>query len=543
MKGKVIDREGVIEKFGVPPEKVIEVQALIGDSTDNVPGAPGIGPKTAVQLLAEYGDLDTLLARAHEIKQPKRRESLIQNAELIRISRRLVTLGLHHAGRAARSKSFGVADPDPKTLIGFLKEMEFRTLVRRVEEGVAGSPAMGASFAPVSHDAVAAASDGFDRTKYRSIQDIDELAELGRARPRARPCRARRHDERCRTAPYAIWSASRWRSGRTRRPTCRWATAAPDDLMSASAAPKQIPLDDAIEALRPMLEDPAVMKVGVDLKREVSVALAPRRHRRSDRRRHAALLRCGERPARPRQGRARRAAARPSSDAAEGRHRLGQGRKAFAEIDLAPATEYAAEAADVAVRLWTLLKPGVHAAKKHTVYETLERPMLAVLADMEQAGVKIDPRRLGQLSSEFTQKIVQLEAQASEQAGRAFNLGSPKQIGDVLFGELGMAGGKKTKTGAWSTDVKVLDELAEQGHVLPRTILDWRMYSKLKSTYTDTLRDAISSRTDRVHTTFSLAATPTGASPPPTRTCRTSRCAPRKGGRSAPPSSPRRATC
>jgi DNA polymerase-1 len=498
MKNKVIDRDGVIEKFGCPPEKVIEAQALIGDSTDNVPGAPGVGPKTACQLLEEYGDLDTLLARASEIKQPKRREAIVNNADQIRISRALVTLKTD-APVPTLLEDLGVSEPNAKPLMAFLKEMEFRTLVRRVEEG------MGAAAPPPEP---AATDQAFDRSKYVCIQSIDALQQIATAALKqgyvgldvvttgGHSAATDLVGLALALAPNAACYVPLGHKG------------AGDDLIAI--APEQIPLEDAIAILRPMLEDASVLKVGHDLKRALAVLS-----------RHDVELATIDDAMLVSYAVANGLRGHGLDELADrllGHRALvlkdlvgsGKAEKSFAEVPLAPATEYTAELADMALRLWLILKPELHKAKKTTLYETLERPMPRVLADMELEGVKIDTKKLARLSSEFAQKIAEIEDRAHEEAGHAFNVGSPKQIGDVLFGEMGLPGGKKTKTGAWSTDVKVLDELADQGHALPRTILEWRLYSKLKSTYTDTLREAINPRTSRVHTTFGLAATPTG---------------------------------
>jgi DNA polymerase-1 len=269
-------------------------------------------------------------------------------------------------------------------------------------------------------------------------------------------------------------------------------------------------MDDAIAALRPVLEDPGVLKVGQNLKYDLAVLkrygveVSPI----DDTMLVSYVVAAGLRGHGMDEMSERLLGHRPISfkDVAGS----GKDAKTFDQVELGPATEYSAEDADVTLRLWLLLKPELHKAKKHTVYETLERPLPSVLADMELAGIKVDTKVLSRLSSEFAQKIAELEDKAQAQAGHPFNLGSPKQIGDVLFGEMGLPGGKKTKTGAWSTDVKVMDELAVQGHELAQTILGWRQYSKLKSTYTDALKEAISPRTGRVHTSFALAATPTG---------------------------------
>ncbi|MGD2133997.1 MAG: DNA polymerase I [Maricaulaceae bacterium] len=499
MKNKRIDREGVIEKFGAPPEKVIEIQALTGDSVDNVPGAPGIGPKTAIQLLEEYGSLDEILARAEEIKQPKRRQSLIDNADLIRVSKELVTLNAETPVEASL-EDFGVSDPNPEPLLKFLNEMEFRTLTRRIEEGMTGRSV-------TSNEA--AAETGVDRSKYVCIQKIKDLKDWVE---RATALGVVAVD----TETSALDSANADLVGVSLALAPNEACYIPlghrggGDLVDGGATPEQIDLEKAIKVLKPMLEDPSVLKIGQNLKYDLAVftRYGVRVDPIDDTMLISYVIAAGLR------GHGMDAL----SETLLG-HRCisfkevagtGKNQKSFAEVELAPATEYAAEDADITLRLWMKLKPEMVAAKKTTVYETLERPMPAVLADMELAGIKVDRTVLARLSSDFAQKIAQLEAQAHSQAGREFNLGSPKQIGEIFFGELGLPGGKKTKGGAYSTDVKVMEDLAAQGHELPQTILDWRQYSKLKSTYTDLLVEAISPRTGRVHTSFALAATTTG---------------------------------
>ncbi len=502
MKNRKIGPDEVVEKFGVTPDKVIEIQALSGDSVDNIPGAPGIGPKTAVTLLEEFETLDALLERAEEIKQPKRRQTLIDNAEQIRISRELVTLKAD-VPIEEELDTFAVRDPDPDQLIGFLKEMEFRTLTKRIEEEVTGRA--------VTSDE-AAMETGVDRSKYECVQTMEALQGWIE---RSHSIGVVAVD----TETDALDSAGAGLVGISlavgpneacyiplahRRPS--------DDLIEADGAsdPDQIPLDDALEALKTLLEDEAVLKVGQNLKYDLSVfsrygvRLAPY----DDTMLISYVTAAG----------LRGHGMDELADRLLG-HRCitfkevagsGKSQKSFDLVELEPATAYAAEDADVTLRLWRNLRPELTGSGMLTVYETLERPMPTILSDMELAGVKVDVDRLGQLSSEFEQKMAGLEAEAYEQAGREFNMGSPKQLGEILFDELGLPGGKKTKTGAWSTDAKVLDELAAEGHDLPRTLLSWRQFAKLKSTYTDALREAVNPKTGRVHTSFSLAATTTG---------------------------------
>jgi DNA polymerase-1 len=505
-----ICRPQVIEKFGMGPEHVIDIQALAGDSVDNVPGAPGIGIKTAAQLLTEFGDLDTLLERAHEIKQPKKRETLIEYAEQVRISRELVRLKTD-APMPEPIDDLKVREPEAETLAAFLEAMEFRTLARRVAEGAAPpSGSFGAPSPAKPAPAAVAAAVQIDPTQYHCIQDIETL---DRWIARARESGVIGFD----TETDALSSAQAGLCGLSLAVTPGEAAYIPVghcatdglDLMAASDW-KQIPLQEAVARLKPLLEDPAVLKVCQNGKYDIAVMkrygveVAPtddtmlmsyvlegglHGHGMDE----LSQLHLGHIPI-------------PFKQVAG----TGKKEKSFAQVELHPATCYAAEDADVTLRLHGVLKPRLAREGMVTVYETLERPMPAVLAEMELAGIRVDPERLRQLGHEFSLKMVELEAQAHSQAGRPFNLGSPKQIGDILFGEMGLPGAKKTPTGAWATDVKVLEDLAEQGLPLPRTIVDWRQVSKLKGTYTDALIAAAHPDTHRVHTSFSLAAAATG---------------------------------
>ncbi|MCA6124768.1 DNA polymerase I [Bradyrhizobium sp. WSM 1704] len=569
MKDRRIGRDEVIEKFGVPPEKVVEVQALAGDSTDNVPGVPGIGVKTAAQLIIEYGDLDQLLFRATEIKQPKRREALLENAEKARISRQLVLLD-DKVELEVPLDDLAVHEPDPRRLIAFLKAMEFSTLTRRVAEYSQIDPASvdadpgnksGASVfsplppsdvKPVPGDGTTAAAPaasavkertkptgarddkasslkgtpaalaesrgeairkiGFERSKYQAIGSLDQLnAFLARAQD---------------TGYLAIEAMSESIDPMQAELSGLALAVAPNDacyvplghkqpgggagLFDAGLAPGQIKPADALAALKPLLESTGIQKVGFNTK-FTAVLLAQ----------HGITL-------------ANTDDAQLMSyalDAGRGSHALeqlaerwfghavvsygglvgsGKGKLTFDQVTIDKATEYAAESADVILRLWRVLKPRLVSERMLTVYETLERPLVAVLARMERRGISIDRQVLSRLSGEFAQTAARVEAEIQEIAGEPVNVGSPKQIGDIIFGKMGLPGGTKTKTGAWSTTAQVLDDLAEQGHEFPKRILEWRQVSKLKSTYTDALPTYVNPQTHRVHTTYALAATTTG---------------------------------
>ena len=502
MKNLRIGYPEVLEKFGVTPDKVVDVQALCGDSVDNVPGAPGIGIKTASALINEYGDLDTLLARAGEIKQNKRRETLIDFADQIRLSRELVRLD-HQTPLPAPIESLAVAPPEPATLSAFLEAMEFRTLARRVGDGAGTKPA-------TADPKPAEAPKPIDTTTYVCVRD---LATLDAWIKRAGEVGIIAFD----TETDSLSSANSGLCGVSLAITPGEACYIPvghveaDGLaLEEAAALDQIPIDNVIARLKPMLEDPSILKVAQNAKYDLAVLsrygidVAPiedtmlisyvleagmHNHGMDE----LSVLWLGHQPI--------------SFKEVAG---SGKAQKSFRHVALEPATAYAAEDADVTLRLYNVLRPRLPREHLLTVYETLERPMPPVLAAMECHGIRVDPERLRQLSNDFSVRMAELEVQAQALAGRPFNLGSPKQIGDVLFGDMGLDGGKKTATGVWSTDASVLEDLAVKGHALPRVLLDWRQLSKLKGTYTEALVAAISPRTGRVHTSYALASTTTG---------------------------------
>ena len=503
MKNKTMGREQVFEKFGVGPEKVVDIQSLAGDSVDNVPGAPGIGVKTAAQLLDEYGDLDTLLARAEEIKQPKRRQTLIDNADLIRISKQLVTLK-DDVPLDVPLEDLAVQDPDPDTLINFLEEMEFRTITRRVREMMELEGTL---------ESAQPAEDPIDRSKYICIRDFEELEEwITRATKQGYVAVDTETDSLDSIAANLVGVSLALAPNEA----CYIPLAhvdpdnAGDGDMFGADPPRQIRMQDALRALKPMLEDPAILKIGQNIKYDLSVFathnidVAPI----DDTMLLSYVLNAGKH--------------NHGMDTLSERYLqhntipfkeiagTGKSQVTFDRIALDKATEYAAEDADITLRLWQGFKPQLRTEKVMTVYETLERPLVPVLAHMEQEGIKVDRDHLSRLSSDFSQRMAALEAEAYEQAGREFNIGSPKQLGEILFDEMGLEGGKKTKTGAWQTDADVLEGLAAEGHGLPRTIVDWRTLSKLRSTYTEALQAAINPDTGRVHTSYSMAVAQTG---------------------------------
>jgi DNA polymerase-1 len=550
---RFIGEDEVVEYFGVPPTKVVDVQALAGDSTDNVPGAKGIGVKTAAQLINEYGDLETLLARADEIKQPKRREALTapENVELVRISKRLVEL-VRDVDVETPLEVLALPKTDPKRLVGFMRALEFTTLTRRVAElygveaneiepdaallGAGGwrgrdgaptaapraAPSPAATPAPTKSpltpvalaDARAkqALAAPIDRSKYatlRTAQELEVWVQAAFDRGRVAFDTETTSLDTMRAELVGI-SLALDDARACYIPLGHRSSGAQDLFGGAGLAEGQMPLDEALALLKPMLEAPSVLKIAHNMKYDYSV-----------------LRRYGVTTA-PIEDTMLISYALDSGRNNHGLDELAQkhlGHKniAFAEVagsgksfigfervSIEKATEYGAEDADVSLRLWNVMKPRLAAESMTTVYETLERPMVATLAAMEQRGVAIDRTMLARLSGEFAQEMARLEEEICELAGERFNLGSPKQLGDILFGKMGLPGAKKTATGAWSTSASVLDDLAEEGYAFPAKVLEWRQLSKLKSTYADALPNYVNPQTKRVHTSFALAATTTG---------------------------------
>ena len=510
MKNKRIDRDGVFEKFGVGPERVVDVQALAGDSVDNVPGAPGIGVKTAALLINEYGDLETLLDRAEEIKQPKRRQTLIEKRAQIELSKKLVQLD-ENTPLDFTLDDLEVMEPEPEALLGFLAEMEFRTLTKRIADKLgAEAPVIADAPAPVADESEAVAIP-FDASKYECVRDADALQKwIDQAYERgwvAVDTETTGLNEMiaglvgislCVEAGEACYVPLTHREG------------ASDDLFGSDAlAEGQMPLDAALTLLKPMLEDPSILKIGQNMKydakifRRYGVDVAPI----DDTMLMSYAMHGGEHG----HGMDTLSERYLSHTPIPIKPLLGSGKSAitFDKVPIDEATAYAAEDADITLRLWQLFKPQLHQVQVTTVYETLERPLVPVLAEMEMHGIKVDRDVLSRMSNAFAQKMAGLEADIHELAGESFNVGSPAQLGEILFDKMGLEGGKKGKTGKYSTGADILEDLATE-HELPRRVLDWRQLSKLKSTYTDALQTHINPDTGRVHTSYSITGANTG---------------------------------
>ncbi|MEY4778735.1 MAG: polymerase [Pseudomonadota bacterium] len=513
MKNKRLGLDEVMEKFGVAPDRVVDVQSLAGDSVDNVPGAPGIGLKTAALLIQEYGDLDTLLARAGEIKQPKRREALVDHADQIRLSRQLVTLK-DDTPIEVDLDSFELRAPEPEAIMAFLAEMEFQTLIRRVSEKLkidAPVLAAGKGFEVAgAHDAPQAQALPFDPSAYTCIRDAHTLETwISRAYARgylAVDTETTSLDEMqaeivgislCIDAGQAAYIPLLHRTGT-------------DDLLGAVTLTEgQLPRDVVLALLQPLLEDDSVLKIGQNMKYDakifarLGITVAPI----DDTMLMSYAMHAGQHN----HGMDELSERYLGHSPIPIKDLIGSGKSAitFDRVPLDKAVAYAAEDADVTLRLWQAFKPKLHSGHVTTVYETLERPLVPVLAKMEMAGIQVDRHTLSRMSGAFAQKMAQLEEEIQTLAGEKFNVGSPKQLGEILFDKMALPGGEKGKNGAYGTGEDVLEDLATE-HELPGKVLDWRQLSKLKSTYTDALQDHINPETGRVHTSYSITGAVTG---------------------------------
>ena len=509
MKNKRIGVEGVEEKFGVGPNRVVDVQALAGDSVDNVPGAPGIGIKTAALLINEYGDLDTLLEHAGEIKQPKRRQTLIENADQIRTSRELVKLD-DQMDLDMTFEDFELKDPEPETLLNFLAEMEFRTLTNRV----AGKLGMDAPeiAQPEGGDAPATVEmPAIDPEKYEWVKDMDALgAWIDRVYARGYVAFDTETTGLNEMLVDLVGISLAGDPGEACYIPLTHKSSQADDLFGGSElAEGQLPLDQVIAALKPMLEDPAILKIGQNMKYDAKILarygvnVAPIDD--------TMLMSYAQNAGLHNHGMDKLSEVYLSHTPISIKSLLGTGKSAitFDRVPLDDAVKYAAEDADITLRLWQILKPRLHSNHVTRVYERLERPLVPVLAQMEMTGIKVDREVLSRMSNAFAQKMVGYEAELHEIAGRDFNVQSPAQVGEILFGEMELPGGKKTKTGQWSTPADVLEDLAAE-HPFAARVLDYRQLQKLKSTYTDALQDHIHPETGRVHTSYLQSGANTG---------------------------------
>jgi DNA polymerase-1 len=506
IKNKTIREAEVVERFGVKPDKVIDVQALMGDPTDNVPGIRGIGVKTAAELINEFGDLDALLARAGEIKQPKRREALLTGRDAALLSRQLVTLK-NDVKLKEKIADFIKREPDHAKALAFLRDNSFKTLVARFEQSLAAKGVVAEAVAPE-----AAATT--DQRQYAVIRDeaelkrwVDQAIRVGTIAIDTETTAA--DLARGRLVGISL-SVEPGRGGYV--PVGHTMRQAQGDLLDSGGGklcPGQLPVDRVVAILKPMLEDRTVLKVGHDVKFDmqvfarlgvdvgpvddtmlISYVLGGGKH--SHELGFLAQMHLGH------------TGIGYNDVTGTGRDRLP-----YCEVDIERAAGYAAQNADITLALHRVLKPTLLAERLMTVYETLERPLVPVLAAMERIGIVVDRKVLEELSVDFAKRMAELEKEIHKLAGHPFSIGSPQQLAVVLFDELGLEASRQGKSGARSTEASVLEELALT-HDLPARVLDWRQLQKLKSTYTDALVQQIEPETGRVHTVYAQAVASTG---------------------------------
>ena len=509
MKNKRIDREGVFEKFGVYPDRVIDVQSLAGDSVDNVPGAPGIGVKTAAALINEFGDLDELLSRAVEIKQPKRRQTLLDHAEQIKLSRELVTLDCN------TPLTFALEDlefraPIPGQLLDFLTKMEFRTLTKRIAQKFELEIPTSDNLDTTSTNNISEKIP-FDSANYEYIKTADQLQtwvhkiyETGYVAIDTETTSL--NDMLAELVGISlateIGSACYIPIGHKEGQD--------DDLFdNFQLVEGQLDLEYVLDCLRPVLTDDSILKIGQNIKYDAKVL--SRYGIEVTTFDDTMLLSYAMHGGLHNHGMDALSERYLDHSPISIKTLIGSGKSAitFDKVKIEDAVTYAAEDADITLRLWKIFKQKLHLSKVTKVYESLERPLVSVLAQMEKNGVKVDRETLSRMSNAFAQKMAGLEAEIYELAGETFNVGSPKQLGEIMFDKLGYEGGKKGKNGAYATGADILEELAAS-YDFPKRVLDWRQLSKLKSTYTDALQDHINPDTGRVHTSYSIAGAVTG---------------------------------
>ncbi len=492
IKQRPIGPAEVAERFGVPPEKVIEVQALMGDPTDNVPGVPGIGPKTASELVRAYGDVEGVLEAAPAMPPSKRREALIAHADDARLSRRLVTLRAD-APLPLPLAELRVRTPEPATLGAWLAAQGFRSVLQRLGIEPAPQPPPPAAAAEVPE----AAPFG----PYAAVTNLAALAEwIAEAHEKGIVAVDTETDSLAALTANLVGFSLATAPGR----------ACYVPLRHQGGAEQMAPAD-AIATLAPLLAEPSVLKVFQNAKFDLHV-----------------LARAGARTVSPIDDTMVISYSQEGGRHGHGMDELsrlhlghapitydevtgtGRARVGFAAVPIERAAAYAAEDADVTLRLWHALKPGLREVRALALYEQIERRLIPVLAAMERAGIKVDAAELSRISVELTERMGTIEAEIHRLAGHEFNVGSGKQLGEVLFDQMGLTGGRRMKTGAWGTDASVLAALAEQGEELAARVLEWRQLQKLKSTYADALVNEINPETGRVHTSFMMAGTSTG---------------------------------
>jgi DNA polymerase-1 len=510
IKNRPIGDAEVRERFGVGPDKVIEVQALCGDSVDNVPGVPGIGVKTAAELINAYGDLENLLEHATEIKQPKRREALIENAAKARLSRELVKLD-DAVPLPCPLAGLAVRPIDPNTLLPWLKEMEFRTLGARMAQRLASDPdGVAVETAPASEPVIPEIAPFSDTRSYALIDTLEGLDQwIAAAEDAGMVAVFPAASAVAGAAPALAGIAIAVGPGLAAYVPLAHRAPGSQGSLDLGAGSNALPADQVLARLKPLLEDRGVLKIGHDMKGAARLLLRQGIQ--------VAPYDCTMLMSYVLDGGQFDHAIEELASRAMG-HELpslkgligtGKSQIAFAEVTPEAARDFAGERADAALRLHAHLKARLLRDKMTALYETVERPLVPAVAAMENAGIKVDRPSLAEMSTDFARRIEEIEAAIYRDVGSEFNIGSPKQLGDILFDKLNLPGGRKGKTGAYGTDASILEQL-QPLHPVPGQVLEWRQLTKLKSTYADALADQIDRDDQRVHTTYALTATTTG---------------------------------
>ncbi len=494
MKNKFINEEDVFKKFGVDASKVIDVQSLAGDSSDNVPGVPGIGVKTAAELINKYGTLEKLLKSAHEIKQNKRRETLLENKDKALISKKLVTLD-HKSPIKRELSEFELKSIDKDKLYKFLREMEFNRLLSSAISAYGESVLSSSSLEIKSIEK----QSPINNKNYHLISNPDEIDEWVKEAEEL-------GEVAVDTETNSLDPHQAELVGISLSPKIGKACYIPIGHKSSKCIKKDI----VIKKLKKLLEDPSVKKIGQNIKFDFIVFF-----------KHGITLSAMEDTM----------LMSYVLDAGKNRHNMdtlselhlghktisfkemvGTGKKEinFSEVEVDKAKVYAAEDADITFRLYKKFLKNLKSEKLINIYEIFEKPLIKILAFMEIEGVEIDSKFLQSLSKKFEKKILKLEKEIFKISKKEFNIGSPKQLGEIIYNDLKIAGLKRTKKGGFATSASVLEDLAFKGNKFPKLILDWRQLSKLKNTYSDALPEHVNPITKRVHTSFLLAATTTG---------------------------------
>jgi len=494
MKNKFITDDDVINKFGVEASKVIDVQSLAGDSSDNVPGVPGIGVKTAAELINRYGTLENLLKSAHEIKQNKRRETLLENKDKALLSKKLVTLD-HNSPVNRELGEFKLQNIDKKKLYKFLREMEFNRLLSSAIS-VYGEPELESNRKESQNSEK---HETINKKNYHLISSLDQIdkwieeaEEVGEVVVDTETTSLDPHQadlvgiSLCSKIGKACY------------------------IPVGHKSSKCINKDAVIKKLKKLLEDPSIKKIGQNIKFDFIVFYNHGITLSSieDTMLMSYVLDAGKN----RHNMDTLSEIHLSHKPISFKEMVGTGKKEinFSEVELDKAKDYAAEDADVTFRLYKRFIKNLKLEKMINIYEIFEKPLIKILAFMEIEGVEIDSEFLKSLSSKFEKKILKLEKEIFKISKKEFNIASPKQLGEIIYNDLKIAGLKKTKKGSFATSASVLEDLAFKGHEFPKLILDWRQVSKLKNTYSDALPEHINPNTKRVHTSFLLAATTTG---------------------------------